>query len=161
MPNYHNPPQRRFCKRTNKIICRTSNLSRLQKSNHYPSFRSRVSEDFFHALRARLQAVLTCSTPSAPLPALLSFYYRRSFDALNSEFSPYSAHAIQLGDRSFRTLAHLYWTIAFDRNHEALKAIYGLTSVADHDESIAHLLRIALHFNERQTADFMARRLSE
>ncbi|KAK9893290.1 hypothetical protein P389DRAFT_213351 [Cystobasidium minutum MCA 4210] len=81
-----------------------------------------------------------------PEPETLQIYYRRSFDALNGDFSPYSPHTITLGNKTFRTAAHLYWYIAFFQHKEVLAEMDKIGEVADHDDNLAHLLRIALHF---------------
>lgn len=78
----------------------------------------------------------------------MAFFYRRSFDTLNLGLAPYSSHPIQLGHKTYRTAAHLYWSIAFCRDPEAVTAIDALDDVPNHDEAIAHLLRIALHFRK-------------
>lgn len=91
------------------------------------------------------------------------FYYRRRYDAALSELAPYSPHPIVLGSHVYGTAAHLYWTLAFGRYPRIVKAIQALRSVADHDESVARLLQIALHYQGLVSwnVDFIERPIGE
>lgn len=88
------------------------------------------------------------------------FFYRRKYDAQLGELTPYSPHSIVLGSHVYPTAAHLYWTIAFAKHPEIVKAIRDLRVVKDNDESVARVLNLAQTHKAliRTEFDFLGKR---
>lgn len=95
-------------------------------------------------------------------PPAINFFYHSAKHQSHGSFSPYSPHHIRLGNRTYATLAHLYWTIAFLPNRDIVLEILRLSEI-DHEASVIRLVKIANEYRPASLDNtaFIDKRLRE